>query len=175
VRRRQPAGKLYTFYETIAPGFGGQRVQECEWLDQTARGESNLYTVYRVLTQRFGNSSTWQANINGREKSVRFMPFDAAPRSVAGGEIGNEQAPPRIHPDGNVYGCYGCTATPKGMWGWQRTTVAGSSQWQNINSATNITQAIFGDSKTDGRWVVGSLPGPFSVSHECSDEQPTGC
>ena len=85
--------------------------------------------------------------------------------AVAGGEIINR--PFFDRPDGEVWGCFGCTATPVGVVPWQRTTVYGNQGWVTIESAQNIT-----GSRTDGRWQVDSLPGAFKVVHHC-DRQHT--
>jgi hypothetical protein len=164
-------GRLYTYYETKAPGITGQSVQECEFLEPVARGTSGLYTVYRVNTSRFGNDKTWQVNINGKFQTLRYLAFDAARLAVAGGEI-RQRGILGVYGDGTVSGCYGCSATPLGLWNWQKTTVSGSVAWMNVLSAAPIAPPI----STDGRWVVtGVQPGPFSVRHVCDPSHAYGC
>jgi hypothetical protein len=176
-----PDDKLYTYYETLAPPLGGTQptvIQDCAWLSVAPRGRSNLYTVYRKRQAATGNQTTWQANINGRRRTVRQMGVDGMEVAVAGGELIHKQAVPTYYPDGRIYGCFGCTATPLGVIRWQRTTAVGSSGWFNITSAQNITSALelYGQPvATDDRWQVGPLPGAFEVFHPCDPDHRYGC
>lgn len=168
-------GKLYTYYESIAPGMGGNPgVQQCEWLTPVARATSNLHTVYRKLSSAVGNDKTWQVNINGVAKHLRYIAVDGMRIAVAGGEIRNNSPQYFVHGDGTVYGCYGCSATPLGVWNWQRTSIAGSSGWQDIADADDITAANV-QGKSDDRWEVSPLPGPFYVLHRCKTDHSLGC
>jgi len=168
-----PDGPLYTYYESKAVILG-EPITECRWLDKTKRGKSKLYTVYRKV--RAPNTTTWQVNIDGRERHIRNMGVDGMKLALAGGEIvGNSPIFQFTFPDGKLFGCYGCTATRKGVIPWQRTTNPGSVGWFNISTgAFNITDP----NKTDGRWVVSAIPsggGKFTVLHDCWEDHRLGC
>lgn len=164
-------------------GLDGLAFRRCSWLpirDFVKRGTASLYTVFRKLRKEpIDNIGTWQARINGGAVQTAFLNRDAMDRSMAGGEIVNNQTnPPVAPPDGTVFGCYGCTATPKGHWTWQRTSVPGSSAWVNVTAGREITPAQDG-SRTDGRWVVvdtvrAGKP-TFSVYHRCFLDHRLGC
>jgi hypothetical protein len=104
------------------------------------------------------------------------MGIDGMALAVASGEIvGDSPIYNFTYPDGKVFGCYGCTATPLGLVPWQRTTSAGSRGWFNVSSgAIDITDPA----KTDGRWQVTPIPtggGAFSIYHECYSDHRLGC
>jgi hypothetical protein len=146
-------------------------------LDVVPTNASNLYSVYRRNQSATGNSTTWQANINSGYVDDRNVGFDAAKIGLAAGEIQTDPNAFNFGPaDGDVYGCYGCAATPNGVIGWQNTTTAGSAGWTTITSATNINPASpTWAGKTDDRWTVQDLPGPFAVHHVCDPSHRWGC
>lgn len=118
----------------------------CAWLDGTplVYGATKLYTVYRKLESATGNTTTWQANIDGVQKLVANVSFDGATHVTATGELQGSSS-------GSLSGCYACA----GSNAWQRTSAAGSTLWTTISSAQNIN--------SDGAWSIGSLPA-FNVS-----------
>jgi hypothetical protein len=165
-----PGTAIVNFWEYIKPPAGGADYR-CAWGATTPLGSAQAYAVYRRNQSATGNTTTWQVNLNGVEQAQALPGFDAALRAIAGGEIVNPDGIlPFDRPDGKVYGCYGCVATPLGVMLWQRTASAGNAGYVNINSANNITEPPF---TSTSRWTVGNLPGAFEVSHRCDGRH--GC
>jgi hypothetical protein len=126
----------------------------CAWLDGTpvVFGGAKLYTVFRNLQSETGNTTTWQANIDGVQKLRTNVYFDGADVAGAGGELVFLGANGLQMGDGVVNACIGCQATHYGVIPWQMTTAAGSAQWSNVNSVDAKTL------NTDGKWVFGTFP-----------------
>ncbi len=120
----------------------------CAWLDGTplVYNGTKLYSVYRRSQRYTGNTTTWQANIDGVQKLSVDVNFDSALLISASGELSGGGS-------GSLSACYACAGSNP----WQRTPSAGSIGWTTIMQAQNIN--------TDGLWSIGNLPGPFNVSH----------
>jgi len=166
---------LRNFWESIGLPPNASAVPQCAYLGQTTANASSLYTVFRRNSSATGNSFTWRVNINTTQSAPdRNVGFDAGKIGIAGGEIKadpNSLSAPAA--DGDVFGCFGCSATPSGVILWQKTTSAGSAGWADIQSASNFSTAT--TPHTDSRWHVDSLPGPFVVHHTCDPNHAYGC
>lgn len=122
-------GRLYNFFESKDKPTN---IQQCAFLGPVTQSASNLYSIYRKNSSGTGNFTTWQVNINGAQVHVRNVGFDGAQIALASGELTTDAIVFQLfgHIDGTVYGCYGCSATPLGVIGWQWTTLDSSSGWE---------------------------------------------
>ena len=155
-------GRDYYFYESLqslATAEARSSSQLCEFRDAATLNQTHLYTVYRRALQ--SSLTTWQANFDGVLFHERNVRFDAAKVAVVGGEFvsSNWQLP-----DGDMYGCYGCSSpSPKGRIPWQFTTSAGSAGWTNVSPAGTAVR------NDDREWLISDFsPTGFVIQHFCS-------
>jgi hypothetical protein len=174
--------RIYRFFESMTKS-GGSDSQQCSWLTTALpRGNASLYTVYNRALSEAGASDIWRVRINGTalEPHERALGYSSARLVLASGEIKSSltiYSATGDKPDADVYGCYGCTATPLGLIPWQFTERSGSTGWTAIteNESNDITPANSGG-RSDDRWTVTPITnGAFSVRHRCFSDQRYGC
>lgn len=155
-------GRDYYFYESIqslATPTARRLSALCEFRDLAPLNQTHLYSVYRRALE--SSLTTWRGNFDGVLFHERDVRFDAAKLGLVGGEFvsSNWQLP-----DGDMFGCFGCSnPSPKGLIPWQFTTSAGSAGWTNISpDATTVRN-------DDRAWLISDFsPTGFVIRHFCS-------
>jgi hypothetical protein len=170
--------KLYTYFESMTVSGGGES-QVCQWLDRIPLKATRLFTVYRRNQSAAGNTTTWRTRIDGADDiHTRNVGFDTASNVEAGGEIAADWAIFDFVccPDGELWGAYGLTPSPKfGIRPWQLTQAAGSSGWRAVapSEAEDVTTE---NAIQDDRWTITSTSASaFILKHVCHPDHDFGC